>query len=262
MRNKQLYNWIWLVFLGWGLCACSKDMGFDGQRGYNTGKQAFNDVENNMAVFMSFFDLSLRMNAYLHTPEEQRIEAEAYYFPEYQMYQLGENEWMGLKDLDTVFRIVKDDLAMTTETANWKIYSCDDGYKGTVSVVCSGPRSWQLDVRAVENRMWKSDAHLKIQYNGEQIPENFNQGDWTVSGSGESIADDDYEKVKMGFEVAESLIRISNSRYLFDKGILFMKIKKEHEPAEHIIKANLRLLPDKNRDLQITYRGEIYSYID
>ncbi len=262
MRSKQLYIWFWLVFWVWGVCACSKDMGWDSLRNYNAGKQAFNDVENNMAVFMSFFDLSLRMNAYLQIPEEGIIEAEAYYFPEYRISRLKEDEWAGLKDQDTVFRIVKDDLALTTETANWKIYSCDDMYKGAVSVVCSGPRSWQLGVKAVENRMWRSDAHLKIQYNGEQVPENFSQSDWTVSGAGESIAEDGSEEVKMGFEVAESLIRMSGSRYLFDKGVLYMKIRREDMAAEEMIKADLRLLPGKKRDLQITYKGELYSYTD
>lgn len=241
------------------LTSCAKDEGYDNYQGYNVGKQSYDYMENNMAAMMSSFDLLLRMNAFLQISDEQKTEAEAYYFPEYQLTPIDENEWVGLKDQDTVFKIIKDDLTLTTETSCWKIFSCSKKSSGIVSVVCSGPRNWQLEVKAMGNQMWVSDAHLKIQYNGEEKPESFNQSDWNISGSGRSIADDN-ESTIIGFEVTESLGRFADSRYLFDKGVVYLKVKKENAEAEEVIKADLKPSSDNKRNLQITYKGEIFSY--
>lgn len=67
-------------------------------------------------------------------------------------------------------------------------------------------------VSALQNRKWISDASLKINYNGEQTPRNFNDGDWIVSGVGKSMTD---EEEILNFEVAESLIRYAEESLSF-----------------------------------------------
>ena len=112
-------------------------------------------------------------------------------------------------------------------------------------------------VSALQNRKWISDASLKINYNGEQTPRNFNDGDWIVSGVGKSMTD---EEEILNFEIAESLIRYAESQYLFDKGLLYLRLKNRFSPKEEIVKAEMKTLPGSDRSLQITYKGEVYSY--
>ena len=101
------------------------------------------------------------------------------------------------------------------------------------------------------------NGYLKINYNGEQTPRNFNDGDWIVSGVGKSMTD---EEEILNFEVAESLIRYAESHYLFDKGLLYLRLKNRFSPKEEIVKAEMKTLPGSDRSLQITYKGEVYSY--
>lgn len=54
------------------------------------------------------------------------------------------------------------------------------------------------------------------------MPRNFNDGDWIVSGVGKSIADG--EEI-LNFEITESLIRYAESHCLFDKGLLYLRLK-------------------------------------
>lgn len=114
-----------------------------------------------------------------------------------------------------------------------------------------------FQVSALQNRKWISDASLKINYNGEQTPRNFNDGDWIVSGVGKSMTD---EEEILNFEIAESLIRYAESHYLFDKGLLYLRLKNRFSPKEEIVKAEMKPLPGSDRSLKITYKGEVYSY--
>ena len=118
-------------------------------------------------------------------------------------------------------------------------------------------REAELNVRMGKLRKWISDASLKINYNGEQTPRNFNDGDWIVSGVGKSMTD---EEEILNFEIAESLIRYAESHYLFDKGLLYLRLKNRFSPKEEIVKAEMKTLPGSDRSLQITYKGEVYSY--
>lgn len=236
--------------------ACSEEDGYDAHTGYQTGKQNYDYVESNMASLMSFWDLALRMNAYLTDLEKCGGEMRET-FPEYDLCRMSDQEWVGLKGQDTVFRIITDDLALTTETAEWKIIGYAPPYEGTVTIVCSNLRSWNFSVATVINRNWVSDAQLKIDYNSEGIPRNFYDGDWVVSGAGRSLAED---ASLLNFEIAESLIRFSDSRYLFDKGLLYLRLKDTFSRQEEIVKAEMKVLSDNNRSLQITYKGSVYSY--
>ncbi len=170
---------------------------------------------------------------------------------------MNEHEWIGWKGQDSVFKVVTDDLALTTETAHWEIVGCRAPYEGQLTVLCSGLRTWVFHVSALQNRKWISDASLKINYNGEQTPRNFNDGDWIVSGVGKSMTD---EEEILNFEIAESLIRYAESHYLFDKGLLYLRLKNRFSPKEEIVKAEMKTLPGSDRSLQITYKGEVYSY--
>lgn len=263
MKKQYTLIGIWLLLV---LCfsACTKDDGYDYQQGYNTGKQSFEYTENNMAAFMSFFDLSLRMNAYLSLPEERREEMLDLYFPNYQVCRDEEGRWLGLKGQDTAFIVVPDDLLLTTETAVWKLSGCCEAYNGAMTVTCTGSRHWELEIFSSVNRGWVTDAHLKVHHQGELMPSTFNQGDWIVSGSGKSISEGIYSEGKkiLHFEVAEPLIKIADSQYLFDKGILFMKVNDLWQQREETVKAELKAYAEKGRQLQITYKGEIYSYND
>ena len=60
MRRKRVYKWVVMLWIAGLSVACNKEVGYDYTHRYNAGKQAFDDTENNLATFMSFFDLSLR----------------------------------------------------------------------------------------------------------------------------------------------------------------------------------------------------------
>ena len=254
---KSLLSRIFILVLMGSLGACSEECGYDSHAGYQLGKQNFDYLEGNMASILSFWDLALRMNTYLSALDEEGVDRVEELFPEYRLLQVNEHEWVGLKEQDTVFRIVTDDLALTTETARWEIVGYRAPYEGQITVLCSSLRTWMFTVSALQNRRWISDASLKINYNGEKMPRNFNDGDWIVSGVGKSIADG--EEI-LNFEIAESLIRYAESHYLFDKGLLYLRLKSMFSRKEEIVKAEMKTLPGSDRSLQITYRGEVYSY--
>lgn len=264
MKRKLFYIslcFLCTVILG----SCTKEVGNEYQQGYNAGKQSFEYLENNMAAFLSFFDLSLRVNAYLETPEELRTEFENNYFPDYHIFQTEDSYWIGLKGQDTVFRVKSDDLSLTTEAAVWELDGCCDIYRGAVKVTCTGLRSWTLELCSVVNGIWCSDAQLKIQYQGETLPADFIHGDWMVSGAGQSVSESYDEaggRTILNFEIAESLLKISSSRYLFDKGLLFMVIEDINDQSREIVKAELKSLPESGRQLRVTYKGEVYAYFD
>jgi len=253
--KSLLYRTLILVLIG-SLGACSEECGYDSHAGYQLGKQNFDYLEGNMASILSFWDLALRMNTYLTALDEEGEDRVEELFPDYRLQQVNEHEWIGWKGQDSVFKVVTDDLALTTETAHWEIVGCRAPYEGQLTVLCSGLRTWVFHVSALQNRKWISDASLKINYNGEQTPRNFNDGDWIVSGVGKSMTD---EEEILNFEIAESLIRYAESHYLFDKGLLYLR-KNRFSPKEEIVKAEMKTLPGSDRSLQITYKGEVYSY--
>ena len=254
--KSLLYRILILVLIG-PLGACSEECGYDSHAGYQLGKQNFDYLEGNMASILSFWDLALRMNTYLTALDEEGEDRVEELFPDYRLQQVNEHEWIGWKGQDSVFKVVTDDLALTTETAHWEIVGCRAPYEGQLTVLCSGLRTWVFHVSALQNRKWISDACLKINYNGEQTPRNFNDGDWIVSGVGKSMTD---EEEILNFEIAESLIRYAESHYLFDKGLLYLRLKNRFSPKEEIVKAEMKTLPGSDRSLQITYKGEVYSY--
>ena len=244
------------------LSSCTKEDGYEYQGSFNGGKQAFDDTENNMAVLLSFFDLSLRVNACLSVEEEEFEAMQAEYLPDYRLLLGKGGEWLGLKGQDTLFRLITDDLPLTVETAKWKMIGYGNIAKGEMTMTCQNLGEWSLEALGVEGRYWKSSALLKIQYKGEQLPENFGESDWVIAGAGESRAEaGQREEKKLAFEVAESLVKISNSRYLFDKGVLYLKIK-DGSGKEETVKAEMKSRLDKGRLLQVTYREKIYSYSD
>ena len=73
---------VWIMVSVIILSACGKDEGYEFVGGNNAGKQSYDYLENNIAAFLSFFDLALRMNAYLELPEEEREEMQDTYFPD------------------------------------------------------------------------------------------------------------------------------------------------------------------------------------
>ena len=189
--KSLLYRILILVLIG-PLGACSEECGYDSHAGYQLGKQNFDYLEGNMASILSFWDLALRMNTYLTALDEEGEDRVEELFPDYRLQQVNEHEWIGWKGQDSVFKIVTDDLALTTETAHWEIVGCRAPYEGQLTVLCSGLRTWVFHVSALQNRKWISDASLKINYNGEQTPRNFNDGDWIVSGVGKSMTDEEF----------------------------------------------------------------------
>lgn len=239
------------------LIGCGKEEGYDYHSGFYTGKQSFESLENNIASILSFFDLSLRMNAYLEQTEEERSDSMNRYFPNYQIVMDGEGNWLGLKEQDTIFKIITDDLALTTETAQWDIIGYETPYEGKITILCTNLRCWDFNVTAIENRGWISEADLKINYSGEGNPRNFNDGDWIVSGRGKSVAE--HESI-MNFEIAESLIRFANSKYLFNRGMLYLQLKDLLSLKEEVVKVEMKSIMENDRSLQITCGGELYSY--
>lgn len=232
---------------------------------YNAGKQSFEYLENNMAAFMSFFDLAIRMNAYLEKPADEQEEVRNDYFQDYQIYEQEAGQWLGIKAGDTIFRVISDGLDIMTESSVWKFEGCCEAYKGAMTVICTGYRCWSLELASVVNGNWVSEAHLKVGCQSEHLPADFNGGDWIVSGAGKSVSEDCDEnggKMILDFEVAESLIKISHSKYLFDKGILFMGITDFERQREEVAKAEWRSTSGQGRLLKITYNNAVYQYND
>lgn len=247
------------------LPGCGKEEFEERQGGNNGGKQSFEYFENNMAAFMSLFDLSLRMNMWLEMPEAKRLQAQDEYFPDYRICPAGESLWLGLQGQDTIFRIESDGLPLTMNTAVWKLKGCCDAFQGALTMTCTGLRTWSLELSLVKQGCWVSEAHLKIQSQSELMPADFNQGDWVISGQGQCISEDcdmSGETVILDFEMDESLARISGSKYLFDKGVIYLKMREPEREREETVKAVLRRLSDAGRQLRITWRGEVFSYND
>lgn len=246
------------------LGACSKVEQGEYSRSSQSGKQSFGYVENNIGACMSFFDLALRLNAYLELPEEQRDEWQESYFPGYRIEQDEAGSWMGLKGEDTVFTVHPDQLTLTTESAVWELDGCCEAYHGVLRITCTELRYWMLDVISVVNGAWTTEARLKVKYQGTEIPDNFNVGDWEISGSGKSILTEtaDSCQTELRFDLSAPVAKVADSKYLFHEGTVFMALKDSERQREEMVKAELRLLPDKGRKLQIYYMGNIYSYRD
>ena len=253
---------IWVMVSVIILSACGKDEGYEFAGGNHAGKQSYDYLENNIAACLSFFDLALRMNAYLELPEEEREELQDTYFPDYQVCRNDAGEWLGVKEQDTVFRIVADNLALTTESAEWKLDGCCDVYHGVVTIICTGLRNWTLEIAPVINGCWTSEAHFAITCQGEELPFDFNHGDWIIAGVGKSMTEEELGDISnMDFEIAESLVKNSDSKYLFDKGMLYIKIRDAGQFREEYVKAELKSVAGKGRQLQLTYKGDVYAYL-
>lgn len=247
------------------LGGCRKEDSYESSYEFNTGKQSFEHLENNMAAILSFFDLSLRMNAYLDWPEEEQAEALRECFPDYQIQLDEEGNWIGVKEQNTVFRVVTDGLDLTTETAVWKLDGCCEAYHGAMTIICTGWGNWTLETQCVINGVWKSEAYLRIKYQGEQMPVDFEQGDWVISGSGKSAIEEEgaeWENEWMRFEIGEHLAKLGGSRYLFDRGVLYLTLQNAEYERQEYVKAELKPLLEKGRQLQITYRGQEKIYSD
>lgn len=263
MKKYPAYRillWVSLIIMG----ACTKVDSLEHYSGsYNVGKQSFEYLENNMASLMSFFDLALRMDAFLEKAEEEPS-GENVCFLDYELMPGAEGQWLGVKAGDTVFSIASDGLDLTTESAVWRLKGERGVYRGEMTVTCTAYRTWTLEMESVVNGNWVSDAHLKVQCPGETLPVDFNGGDWMVSGSGMSVSwNDEYggEKMILNFDIAESLIKISGSRYLFDKGTLFINISDLERQKKELAKAELKSI-GHGRQLKITYKNEVYLYND
>ena len=192
--KSLLYRILILVLIG-PLGACSEECGYDSQ-------SKIPKRQNRSHITFQIIEI-LRMNTYLTALDEEGEDRVEELFPDYRLQQVNEHEWIGWKGQDSVFKIVTDDLALTTETAHWEIVGCRAPYEGQLTVLCSGLRTWVFHVSALQNRKWISDASLKINYNGEQTPRNFNDGDWIVSGVGKSMTD---EEEILNFEIADTKI--------------------------------------------------------
>jgi len=254
-----------VFFAGTFLGGCGNEEGDDNSRGFHSGKQSFEDLENNMAAILSFFDLSLRMNAYLERPEEVEVETLPGCFPDYQIIRNDEGEWLGLKGQDTVFRVVTDGLALTMETAVWKLDGCCEAYHGVMTIVCTGLGTWTLETNSVVNGIWKSKAFLRVKYQGEHMPLDFNRGNWMISGNGESMIEDEEKEGNseiMRFEIGESLIKTGESKYLFDKGVLYLTVQNPDDERQELVKTELKSFSAGGRQLQITSRGVEKIYYD
>ena len=263
MRTGLNITGVLFIFsLLWG--ACSKVEQGENYWNSQTGKQSFGVVENNIGACMSFFDLALRLNAYLELTEDQKNELQDLYFADYQLEQDEEGSWLGIKGADTVFTVKPDPSALTTESAVWELDGCCEAYQGVLRITCTEIRCWTLEVISVINGDWTTEACLKVKYQGAAIPTYFNEGDWNISGSGNSISMEagDSEGVVVNFNVITPLVKIADSKYLFNEGAVFMALKDIEQQREEMIKAELKLLPDKGRKLQICCMGNVYSYTD
>lgn len=254
-----------IIILGfacfWG--ACSKIDQGEGNWNTQAGKQSFGNVENNIGACMSFFDLALRLNAYESLSEEQRSAWQDIYFPTYRLEQNEAGHWLGIKDADTVFTVKGDQLAMTTESSVWELDGCCEAYQGILKITCTGIRCWTLDVISVIYGNWMTEARLKVMYQGTEVPVSFREGDWLISGSGKNISleKDACEEI-LNFDFIEPLITVSDSKYLFNQGMVFMTVKDSEQQRVEMVKAELHLLPEKGRHLKITYMGNVFSYSD
>lgn len=228
---------------------------------HQAGRQSFENVENNIGACMSFFDLALRLNAYRNLPEEERGEWQDIYFPDYRLEQNESGHWLGIKDADTVFTVRGDQLSMTTESSVWELDGCCKTYQGVLKITCTGVRRWTLDVVSVVYGDWWTEARLKVMCQGMEVPVSFRDGDWWISGSGKSICmrDDSCEET-LDFELTEPLIAVSDSKYLFNQGTVFMTVNGLEQQRTETVKAELYSLPEKGHSLKITYMGNDFSY--
>lgn len=223
---------------------------------YNAGKQAFNYVEGNMADMLAKFDIALRLNAYLAAPEEEREQAEDRYFPEYKIRADKGNQWIGLFNGDTVFRISTGNCALNQEGGLWKY---DDRYTEETNITCLQAGKWLLETRDTQNYNWVSNARFEIETEHAACPENFQNSDFIVSGSGQSVSFRDKELI-LDFVIVEPMQKVASSKYLFSEGYLTIKAADTSLQLTEYISAQLTRLSDKQRLLRVVYKGETYSY--
>lgn len=254
MKKQNFCYGILLIFT---LNACVLEHGdLSAIQSYNAGKQAFNYVEGNMADMLAKFDIALRLNAYLATPEEERAQAEDRYFPEYKIRANGENQWIGLYNGDTVFRISTGEYVLNQEGTLWKY---DDRYTEETNITCLQAGKWLLETRDTQNYNWVSNARFEIETEHAACPENFQNSDFIVSGSGQSVSYGDKEII-LDFVIVEPMQKMASSKFLFSEGYLTIKATDTSLQLTEYISARLTQLSDRQRSLKIVYKGETYSY--
>lgn len=248
-----------LIFI---FCACTKE-DKDWNNSYNSGKQLFDYTESNIGAFLSLFDLSLRMNTFVEKEKADTIRQADRLSSEYTISESDKDCWVGVDGSDTVFIIRTDGLCLATETAVWKIESRLPACSGEGVVSCTGWGRWVLELKDTRSGDWMSNVRLVLQYFGEELPCCLDMSDFTLLGSAESImteSDEEGNRTLLNFEIAAPLYKAQKNNFLFDSGLLYMSMRDVRGDRERTAKAELRAEAGKNRSLQITYRGEVYSY--
>lgn len=224
---------------------------------YNSGKIAFGYMEENMVTMMAHFDIALRLNAYLSVPEEWREYIVKCYFPKYKILTDGEDQWIGVKQADTVFRIFTGNFALDQEGALWKYV--DRNTKET-TISYSQADKWFLETGHTRKYYWVSNACFEIENTQSSYPKDFQNGDFMISGSGQSFSSAD--KITLDFVIASPLHEVANNKILFNEGNVTIKAVDAELQLSELI--NVQLIPEKGqqRSLKIIYKGETYFYLD
>ncbi len=256
MKKQHYYLWIiWLL----AMSSCVIEHGDPSSyQYYNAGRQAFKEIEGNITAMMEQFDIALRLNAYLATPTEERETAEDRYFPECKIRPNGLSQWIGLNNGDTVFRISTGNYLLDQERSTWKY---TDRNTEETNITSSGNGKWILETNRTQNSYWCSDARFEIGSSLQAYPQNFENNDFTVSGSGQCSS---YwnENITMDFEITAPLHKLNGSQSFFIEGSLDIQaIDKDLELSERI-EVRLSSLPDQQRSLKVYYKGETFSYTE
>ncbi len=257
MKGKRCYLgsliWIWIA----SSCVWEKADEYNWRN--NAGKQAFDYVESQVSLGIWYYDMALKLNAYLSVPPEHRPQAEDFYFPEYKIRPGEENEWLGIRDEQIVFKIRTDGRSLHAAKALWKVCRYEGEARGEMRIESQGAGKWEIKTGELNTGPWVSMFILEIENAGEGIPESFLSGHFLVTGSGKSITQWG-EKIKMDFETVGSMRHLPGSRYIFNEGIWDIRAWNPEERIEAVIRGELTILPGDKRSLRIVYKGREYFY--
>jgi len=106
------------------------------------GKEMFLLAENNLNAITDHFDVVLKLNQYIQTPDSLKEAFKNEYFEDYFLNYSEQNKaWFLESQRNYNYYVVVDSLAVTTPEAHWTINS---DFYFPFDVVCKSQNEWEI----------------------------------------------------------------------------------------------------------------------
>lgn len=241
------------------------------------GKQMFDKAELHVTMLTDWMDVLLKMNTYIESNDADKIKIEDKYFPNYKIRNTAINTWLLIQMNDTVCTIYTDGKAFTTAGANWGIekknmeipcqFSCISANKWAMKVS-------NFDISKNTNynyydyyNPYSNDYSLEtftsdsiVFYSDNATPEDFSSNNFEVSGEGEFLMENNTQKVKLTYEIDNTLKHDSNASYNMSSGKYILSAQDMKSSKKGSGSADFEILLGDERKVIIEYNGRTQTY--